>query len=1723
MNRRTSRSVWLLLFILALGGGPRSFGAVPDPALVNFQSWAKSYVTASTTVRPGLEAEGLKLATARQPVFQKLIREDPAQALANAIPEDTLKLLPDSIRAQLEYWYSGRAGNSLFSAGPLPEKWANYRELLIHGQVFRTFVYGRRINQYTFWDNPVYGVAMGNELAVAADPVRILQAGTPSNPAITADVGGQICKFANTDELNTYVQAILNCEQIVMDQEGKTLAGRATNYSTTVTVDFSTNDLHAGPYHEYTQVVLAGAEPRDGKPGEPRLPCKTVYVQIPAGAVATQIAAEVEQKVVLNDVLVYPVQPFADADKLHAAEFCLPDTNIYSQADLWPAQPYERVQVKRIRGQSYVALRVLPVRYRPGKRQVVMATRIQLKLDCVWPKARPAMIASGIQDMNDLLGSKLVLQSVPASMPQPEPLPVSITPAVAGGIGACDYLIITTAALRDAFDDFVAHRRDFSGFRVALKTVEEIAAEYPSWPDGSACPLRASIRSCIRDYVQNRGVVYVLLGGPAPDIPTYYFNTVFDLPGPWNLDLEEFCTDEYYSSLNEPIGLWNSFMSSGMGFGVSPPRTWIEVGGYDSDVLVGRLPLSSQEEIRRYSRGMISYEKWPPLELAGKALLVGNEIFRTFSGNDRPAGSLRDGYPGFFADRHTRVSDSETWLRRVFLTDIQQEESDWPRERLSIFCDTLTSWDDPDDTCGNYELTTNHLTARLAEGWNQVVWMAHGGCEIENGVWTASEIAGGQPVLSVMNAGCSSARFDRWWSVGATLLRYFGTLNYVGYSGLGYVADDWRLVDAQDWLCDDTITGPYHARGGPAMLGLRDMLAASVQGGEINVGRAFAAARSTMGDRGDNDATFDFYGYTADKMTLLGDPAIDMIGILPQVQLTCDNPQAVEGGAAFEITFSRRNDFRNDLPVKYHLSGPATPGTDFGTSPPQSYGGEIVIPAGSASRTIRFAAQADRVREGAEYISVYLDDGPGYEVCTHLGILPDGGEGPIRSDYVSISVMDATESYTLTVTAQVAAVTEGSLNPAILRVVRTGSADLSDALRFKFVCGFSPDLNNTDMDLAIWHLLQSGNATFSPGQAFFDIPVVPRNDLVDEGVEEIFFRLLPGANPRDYNIDSPSSASIRIVDDDIDPVIRLVQPEQDLQLVVGDPLSLRAEASDQDDGVKSVEFWLDENLMLGEKLETPYEICVATPWFRTAGNHVLRAKVIDNSGAYIWSASRNIRITPIPAGAGQGILRQQWNNLAGGNLNALFADARYPQRPTEADDRWNAFCSDGYPDWGDAYAERLRGYFLAPATGDYRFLLQGNDYAELRLSTDDQPAHNRMLTSIYCTTNVEDPAVFPTQTSAVVRLVAGQRYYIEALHKEATGSDWLLAGVILPGGQREMPIPGNRLDPWIVQPGLEIMPFGMAGSIGDVQVTEGTAGNICKVVLNSEPDADVEVWPAVDSQQIQTLPDHLVFPRATWWQPQRLTVIAVDDAQAEVSPKTTTMGLNWSSDDVDFNDLPTVYVPVSVVDNETNLPPQAARVWPKARKVYTTAANVQVVFEVQASDDGQPGPMTNTWSQQAGANLQTGIVANTRTTNTLGVFPRAGNYGVLFTAAEAMAQTNLDFIIQTGATSTSLKLVNFAPVVSAGVDLTVLTNAVTALKGSASDDGLPANPGKVTVQWQKLSGPGTVVFSNTTTAATAFYAKTAGSYVLRLTAHDGEVKVCDDVAVTVKSSGLLLK
>jgi hypothetical protein len=95
---------------------------------------------------------------------------------------------------------------------------------------------------------------------------------------------------------------------------------------------------------------------------------------------------------------------------------------------------------------------------------------------------------------------------------------------------------------------------------------------------------------------------------------------------------------------------------------------------------------------------------------------------------------------------------------------------------------------------------------------------------------------------------------------------------------------------------------------------------------------------------------------------------------------------------------------------------------------------------------------------------------------------------------------------------------------------------------------------------------------------------------------------------------------------------------------------------------------------------------------------------------------------------------------------------------------------------------------------------------------------------------------------------------------------------------------------------------------------------------------------------------------------------------------------------------------------------------------------------------------------------------------------------------------------------------NQAPVVNAGPNQTISLPAGAALDGTVTDDGLPSNPGAVTTTWTKVSGPGTVSFANVAAIDTTATFSEVGSYVLRLSAGDGQLTAADDVAITVNAT-----
>ena len=91
--------------------------------------------------------------------------------------------------------------------------------------------------------------------------------------------------------------------------------------------------------------------------------------------------------------------------------------------------------------------------------------------------------------------------------------------------------------------------------------------------------------------------------------------------------------------------------------------------------------------------------------------------------------------------------------------------------------------------------------------------------------------------------------------------------------------------------------------------------------------------------------------------------------------------------------------------------------------------------------------------------------------------------------------------------------------------------------------------------------------------------------------------------------------------------------------------------------------------------------------------------------------------------------------------------------------------------------------------------------------------------------------------------------------------------------------------------------------------------------------------------------------------------------------------------------------------------------------------------------------------------------------------------------------------------------VNAAPVVNAGPDLAIAISSAAVLSTTVTDDGVTG--GALTFAWTQTSGPGTATFVNATAQNTSATFSLGGTYVLTLTASDGELSASDDVSIVV--------
>ena len=162
------------------------------------------------------------------------------------------------------------------------------------------------------------------------------------------------------------------------------------------------------------------------------------------------------------------------------------------------------------------------------------------------------------------------------------------------------------------------------------------------------------------------------------------------------------------------------------------------------------------------------------------------------------------------------------------------------------------------------------------------------------------------------------------------------------------------------------------------------------------------------------------------------------------------------------------------------------------------------------------------------------------------------------------------------------------------------------------------------------------------------------------------------------------------------------------------------------------------------------------------------------------------------------------------------------------------------------------------------------------------------------------------------------------------------------------------------------------------------------------------------------------------------------------------------------------------------------------------------------NDDGLPNPpgvVTTTWSMDTGPG--TVSFADVNVVDTTASFSLDGVYVLRLTADDGQL-TASDMV-----TITVNPVPNQTPTVYAGPDQAITLPNNISLNGTVSDDGLPNPPSTVTTTWSMDSGPGTVTFADASMVNTTASFAIDGTYVLRLTADDGQLTASDMMTVTV--------
>ncbi len=372
-----------------------------------------------------------------------------------------------------------------------------------------------------------------------------------------------------------------------------------------------TNDPQLNRYHftvDYTREI-----------GKPILPVYSFTLVIPQGMKPGAVTVTPENIVTLPaENPPFPAQPPVPVSQPKLPDFVEPDPTVYQGSALWPENLFSISPVGIKSGFRLVTITLNPVRYDPQTRSYIIASRLKLSINY---ETDPSAENISLTEKQQKLFSAAV-QSIVAN---PEDVLRYAPPKKATDFGTYDYVIVTNSTLEPYFQPLVNWRTKM-GYSTVARTTSWINSNY------SGRDLQEKIRNFVRDYFNNYGTMWVLLGGDHSIVPsrqarTYCAGETGNIP-----------CDLYYVDLQWS---WDGDNDNIFGeYGQDTTDLYY-------DLYVGRASVDDTNQVKTFVNKVITHETNPPTDYLRRILLVEAYLWSGYNDsmcNDSIANLLPSGW-----------------------------------------------------------------------------------------------------------------------------------------------------------------------------------------------------------------------------------------------------------------------------------------------------------------------------------------------------------------------------------------------------------------------------------------------------------------------------------------------------------------------------------------------------------------------------------------------------------------------------------------------------------------------------------------------------------------------------------------------------------------------------------------------------------------------------------------------------------------------------------------------------------------------------------------------------------------------------------------------------------------------------------------------------------------------------------------------------------------------